>query len=76
MIPRFRVESVGVRGVPLKINDDEVSLARCCRVPMMRYSVFEGLTDKRLVVSQVYTESRVEEREVRLSVESRLENEM
>ena len=51
--PKFRVESVGVRGVPLKIKEEEVSLARCCRVPMMRYSVFEGLTDMRFVVSQV-----------------------
>ncbi len=53
MIPRFRAESVGVRGVPLKIKDDEVNLDRCCLVPMIRYSVFEGLTDRRLVVSQV-----------------------
>jgi hypothetical protein len=53
MTPKFRVESVGVRGVPLKIKEEEVSLARCCRVPMIRYSVFEGLTDRRLVVSQV-----------------------
>ena len=51
--PRFRVESVGVRGVPLKIKEEEVSLVRCCQVPMIRYSVFEGLTDRRLVVSQV-----------------------
>ena len=53
MIPRFLAESVGVRGVPLKIKDDEVSFARCCQVPMTRYSVLEGLTDRRLVVSQV-----------------------
>ncbi len=53
MIPRFRAESVGVRGVPLKIKDDEVSLARCCRVPMTRYSVFAGLTERRFVVNQV-----------------------
>ena len=51
--PKFRVKSVGVRGVPLKIKEEEVNLARCCRVPMIRYSVFEGLTDKRLVVSQM-----------------------
>ena len=42
--PKFGVESVGVRGVSLKIKEEEVSLARCCRVPMIRYSVFEGLT--------------------------------
>ena len=53
MIPRFRAESVEARGIPLKIKDDVVNLARCCQVPMMRYSVFEGLTDRRLVVSQV-----------------------
>jgi len=53
MIPRFLAESVGVSGVPLKIKDDEVSFARCCQVPMTRYSVLEGLTDRRLVVSQV-----------------------
>ena len=53
MTPKFRVESVGVRGVALKIKEEEVSLARCCRVLMIGYSVFEGLTDIRLVVSQV-----------------------
>ena len=36
---KFRVESVGVRVVPLKIKEEEVSLARCCRVPMIRYAV-------------------------------------
>ena len=46
MTPKFWGESVGVRRVPLKIKAEEVSLARCCRVPMIRYSVFERLTDR------------------------------
>ena len=44
--PKLRVESVGVRGVPSKIKEEEVSLARCCWVPIIRYTVFEGLTDR------------------------------
>ena len=43
-VRKFRTESVGVRGVALKIevNDDEVNLARCCLIPTMRYSVLNG----------------------------------
>jgi hypothetical protein len=52
MMPRFRAESVGVREVELNDIDDEVSFARCCFVPMIRYSVFEGLTERRLEVNQ------------------------
>ena len=60
----------------MKIKEEKASLTRCCRVQMIRYSIFEGLTDRRLVVSQVYTESSIQDRVVRLLMESVLENEM
>ena len=51
--PRLRVESVGFRVVPW--NDIEVfeSLARCWGVPMMRYSVLDGLTESLFEMSQL-----------------------
>lgn len=51
-------------------------LAFCWFVPIRRYSVFEGLTERRFDVSQEWTESRVEERMERLAVESELVKEM
>jgi hypothetical protein len=52
MTPRLRVESEGVRMVPSKVIEDAMSFARCWCVPIMRYSVLEGLTERRLEMSQ------------------------
>ena len=48
MTPRLRAESVGVKGTFLKKMEESVNLDRCCVVPISRYSVFEGLTTRRL----------------------------
>jgi len=72
MTPRFRVESVGDRSVPWKWIEDDVSLARCCGVPMIRYSVLDGLTDSLFSVSQLWTDSRVDDSRVRQKSESEL----
>ena len=64
MTPRLRVESVGIRMVPWKGIEVDVTLAHCCGVPMIRYSVFDGLTESVFAVSQSWTESRVEDSRV------------
>jgi len=62
--------------VPQKEREESRIFALCCRVPIRRYSVFEGLTVRRFDVSQEQTASRVEERIERLVDESELENEI
>jgi hypothetical protein len=76
MAPRLRVVSVGVRLVPWKGIEVDVTLARCCGVPMIRYSVFDGLTDSLFAVNQSWTESRVEDSTVREWFESELLNDI
>ena len=53
-----------------------MSFERCCGVPIIKYSVFEGLTERRFEVSQACTESRAEDRVARLVAESVLLKEM
>ena len=53
-----------------------VSFERYCGVPMIRNSVLEGFTERRFEVSHAWTESRVEDRVVRLVAESELLKEM
>jgi hypothetical protein len=50
--------------------DEEVTLERCCGVPISRYSDLDGLTVRRLDVSQEWTESSVEDNVERLLAES------
>lgn len=66
------MQSVGVRFVPWKGIEVDVTLARCCEVPMIRYSVLDGLTESLFAVSQLWTDSRVEESRVRELLESEL----
>ena len=52
MTPKLRAEVVGVKGTFLKKIEELVILDRCCVVPISRYSVFEGLTTRRLAQNQ------------------------
>ena len=74
--PRLRAEVDEVRVVPWKLIVDEVTLDRCCGVPIRRYSVLDGLTVSRFIVSQACTLSRVEERIDKLRLESEAAKEM
>ena len=47
------MESVEVRLVPWKEIVVDVSLACCCGVPIVRYSVLDGLTDSLFSMSQL-----------------------
>ena len=51
--PRLRVELVGFRVVPWNDIEVSVGLARCCGVPMIRYSVLDGLTESLFEMSQL-----------------------
>ena len=53
MTPRLRYLSEGVRIFPRKKIEEETSLDRCWGLPRSRYSVLEGLTERRLEESQV-----------------------
>ena len=55
---------------------EEENFEHCYGVPMMRYSVFEGLSDSLLEKSQEWTELRVKERSDKLKIDSDGENEM
>jgi hypothetical protein len=48
MTPRLRASDEGLISVLWKVIEEERILDRCCRVPIKRYSVFEGLTESRL----------------------------
>ena len=63
--PRLRVELVGFRVVPWNDIELFMSLPRCCGVPMMRYSVLDGLTESLFEMSQLWTESRTDDSKVR-----------
>jgi hypothetical protein len=52
MTPKFRVDVEGVIGELRKDIEEDVSLHRCCGEPMIRYSVLDGFTVRRLDVSQ------------------------
>jgi hypothetical protein len=52
MTPKLRAEVVRVKGTLLKKMEELVILDRCCVVPISRYSVFEGLTTRRLAQNQ------------------------
>ena len=51
--PRLRTVDEGSMLVFWKVMVEDDSLERCCDVPMIKYSVFEGLTVRRLDVSQL-----------------------
>lgn len=76
MMPRLRVESVGIRLVPWNWIEHDASLARCSWFPIIRYSVLDGLTVSLFSVSQLWTESRVDDRRVRERSESELLKDM
>ena len=59
------MESVGFRLVPWNDIEVFVSLAHCWGVPMMRYSVLDGLTESLFEMSQLWTESRTDDSKVR-----------
>jgi len=50
--PRLRAWEDGEIEVPRNEKELSVILSLCCCVPMRRYSVFDGLTERRLSVSQ------------------------
>ena len=52
------------------------SLDRCCGVPIIRYSVLEGLRERRFERNQVRTVASVEESSERLEAEAEGGNEM
>ena len=59
--PKLRVESVGVISEPWKeMEDAVVSLERCCGLPMIKYSVLEGLTVLQLTRHEQSQELRKE----------------
>jgi len=71
--PKFLHEVEGVKLLPQKDTEEfeeTVTLERCCGVPISRYSVLDGLTVRRLFVSQVCTASSIEEMEAREFMES------
>lgn len=74
--PKFRQDSDGVRLLAQKEIEDDVTFERCCGVPISMYSVLEGLTVKRLFVSQVWTESSIDEITDRELMESEGRNEI
>ena len=61
---RLRVQLVGFMIVPWNVIEVFVSLARCCEVKMMRYSVLDGLTESLFEMSQLWTESRTDDSKV------------
>ena len=65
MTPRLRAEEE--RGIVKPENETrvEATLALCCTVPIRRSTVFEGLRDRKLEASQVWTESRQEDRDAK-----------
>ena len=50
--PRFRADAEGEITLPQKTIDEDWILFRCWGLPIMRNSVFDGLTERRLEVSQ------------------------
>jgi hypothetical protein len=60
--PRLRTTCEGDKAFPLKVTEDEMTLARWQLVPTKRYSVFAGFTIKRFEDSQECTASRVDDR--------------
>ena len=74
--PRFRTTEDGEIVLPENVIEEDKIFCCCCGVPINKYSVFEGLTDRRLECNQAKTESSVDERQERLFTESVLENEM
>jgi len=76
MTPRFRTSEEGSRRVPWKVMDGERTLDRCWGVPIRRYSVFVGLTERRFEVSHEWVRSRAEVSSRSACVASFAENEM
>ena len=66
----------GVKTLFWKRIEEEKNLARCWLVPTNKYSVLDGLTERRFAVSQAWIESRVEESMAELEAASELENEI
>ena len=52
MTPRLRAESVGLNTMSLKEMEELITFGLYCGVPISRYSVFEGLTTRRLAQNQ------------------------
>ena len=50
--PRLRTTEDGEIVMPENVIEEDKILRCCCGVPINKYSVFEGLTDKRLECSQ------------------------
>ena len=50
--PRLQTTEDGEIIMPENVIEEEKILHCCCGVPINKYSVFEGLTDKRLECSQ------------------------
>jgi hypothetical protein len=67
---------VGDKETFLKKMEELVTLDRRCRVPISRYSVFDGLTTRRLAQNQEWTWSRVDVSLARASRDSVLEKEI
>jgi len=76
MTPRLRAELVGERETFLKKMEELVILDRCCLVPISKYSVFEGLTTRRLAQNQECTWSRVDVSFAKAKLDSVLEKDM
>ena len=61
IIPKFLTELTGSKHLfAIEIEDDD-NLERCIDVPIIIYSVLDGLRHRRLLVNQVWTRSSVEE---------------
>ena len=63
-MPRFRQELEGLIVLSQNVIEEEeesVTFERCCGVPISKYSVLDGFTVRRLLVSQVWTELSTEE---------------
>ena len=76
MTPRLRASGEGSRRVFWKVIDGERILDRCWGVPIRRYSVFVGFTERRFEVSHEWVRSRVEVSSRSDAVMSFAENEM
>ena len=73
MTPRFRAESAGERARLRKLTVVSAIFARWLAVPMSRYSVLAGFTERRFRENQECTLSSVAESRERDTTESSLE---
>ena len=59
--PKFLTELTGFKNLLLIEIEDEDTLEHCIGVPILIYSVLDGLRHRRLLVNEVSTRSSVEE---------------